>query len=86
MNIVVTHRDTCRLCDSTKVELVVSLAPTPVAEKYVTKDELGQEQPRYPLDLYLCRDCGHVQMLDVIDPKFLFANYTYQSGNQASVA
>jgi SAM-dependent methyltransferase len=63
------------------LELVVPLAPTPVAEKYVTADELDQRQPVYPLDLYLCLDCGHVQLLDVVDPEFLFDNYTYESGN-----
>jgi len=63
------------------LELVVPLAPTPVAEKYVTKDELDQPTPKFPLDLYLCLDCGHVQLLDVVDPKFLFDNYTYLSSN-----
>jgi SAM-dependent methyltransferase len=63
------------------LELVVPLAPTPVAEKYVCKEELGQKQPMYPLDLYLCLNCGHVQLLDVVDPEFLFDNYTYVSGN-----
>jgi SAM-dependent methyltransferase len=79
--IKVTRKNTCRLCDSTRLELVVPLAPTPVAEKYVSKDEIHVEQPVYPLDLYLCRECGHVQLLDVVDPEFLFDNYTYMSGN-----
>lgn len=76
-----TRRTDCRLCDSTKLELVVPLAPTPVAEKYVTRAELGNPTPSYPLDLYMCLDCGHVQLLDVIDPAFLFDNYTYVSAN-----
>ena len=80
MQVKVTRRKTCRLCDSNRVELVVPLAPTPVAEKYVTKDELDKPTPSYPLDLYICLDCGHVQMLDVVDPAFLFDNYTYESG------
>jgi SAM-dependent methyltransferase len=63
------------------LELVVPLAPTPVAEKYVTQAELDQRQPVYPLDLHLCLECGHVQLLDVVDPEFLFDNYTYESGN-----
>jgi SAM-dependent methyltransferase len=81
MQVKVTRRETCRLCDSSRLELVVPLAPTPVAEKYVTREEFDKATPSYPLDLYLCRDCGHVQMLDVVDPAFLFDNYTYQSGN-----
>src|SRR5258706_9099273 len=81
MNVTVKKRKTCRLCESPRLELVVPLAPTPVAEKYVTEQELSQPTAIYPLDLYLCLDCGHVQLLDVVDPKFLFDEYTYMSGN-----
>lgn len=80
MEVKVTRRETCRLCDGGRLELVVPLAPTPVAEKYVTKEELDKPTPSYPLDLYICLDCGHVQMMDVVDPAFLFDNYTYESG------
>jgi SAM-dependent methyltransferase len=85
MQVKVTRRKTCRLCDGSRLELVVPLAPTPVAEKYATKEELHQPTPSYPLDLYICRDCGHVQMLDVVDPAFLFADYTYQSGKTKKI-
>ena len=74
-------RETCRLCDSPKLELVVPVAPTTVAEKYLTEDQLDQEQQRFPLDLYMCQDCGHVQILDVIDPKYLFDDYTFLTSN-----
>lgn len=60
--------------------LVVPFAPTPVAEKYVSKDQLSEEQETFPLDMYMCQDCGHVQLLAVIDPEFLFDGYTYESG------
>jgi hypothetical protein len=79
------HRNTCRLCDSPKVEIVVDLAPVPLAEKYVTKDQLNQKDELYPVDLYMCRDCGHVQILDVIDPKFLWQDYTYHSGQTRGI-
>jgi len=81
MQIKASHRKTCRLCDGNRLELVVPLAPTPVAEKYVTKDEMDEPTPSYPLDLHLCLDCGHVQLLEVVDPEFLFDNYTYMSSN-----
>jgi SAM-dependent methyltransferase len=32
------------------------------------------------LDLHFCRSCGHVQLLDVVDPAILFENYVYVSG------
>ena len=79
--ITVTRRTRCRLCDSERLERVVPLAPTPVAEKYVPREQLHLPTPVFPLDLHLCLDCGHVQILDVVDPAYLFDNYTYQSGN-----
>ena len=81
MKISVSRRKTCRLCDGTKLELVVALLPTPVAEKYVTRDNLDEQQESYPLDLHMCLECGHVQLLDVVDPRFLFSDFTYTSGH-----
>jgi len=79
------HRTTCRLCESENVELVVDLAPIPLAEKYVTANELATPEQLYPIDLYMCRDCGHVQILDVIDPALLWNDYTYHSGQTRGI-
>jgi SAM-dependent methyltransferase len=81
MKIVHTKRDNCRLCEENILEQVVPLEPTPVAEKYLSKDQLKDEELVCPLDLYMCESCGHVQLLDIIDPKFLYNDYTYSSGN-----
>ncbi len=80
MTVTASHRDTCRLCDSANVELVIPLSPIPVAEKYVTKNQLDQSPEVYPVDVYICVDCGHVQLLDLIDPEFLWGDYSFRSG------
>lgn len=77
---IVTHRTTCRLCDSKAVELVVKLDPIPLSENYCDDAETGKQAARYPVDLYMCTDCGHVHQLDVVDSQFLWDNYTYYSG------
>lgn len=79
------HRDNCRLCGSREVELVVHLAPTPVADDYVPASRQHEVQPVFPLDLYLCRTCGHVQLLDVVDPNLLFGNYVYVTSISTSL-
>lgn len=81
MTVKVSHRETCRLCDSGKVELVVKLEPIPLSENYSADSETGKKAPRFPVDLYMCADCGHVQQLDVVDSKSLWENYTYYSGD-----
>ena len=84
MKTVLVHRDNCRLCQSRNVKLVVKLAPIPLAEKYSsTADAKGADT--YPIDLYMCEDCGHVQVLDVIDSDTLWDDYTYHSGQTKGI-
>lgn len=85
MNVAVAHRDTCRLCDSDDVKLVVKLHPVPLAEKYTSTPEEAQAAPTYPIDLYMCRRCAHVQLLDVIDSENLWDGYTYHSGQTQGI-
>ena len=80
MSVTVTHRQTCRLCDAKDVELVVKLDPIPLSENYCQDSETGKKAARYPVDLYMCKACGHVQQLDVVDSKSLWESYTYYSG------
>ncbi len=80
MSVNVFHRDNCRLCHSGNVELVVKLKPIPLSEGYTRDPETAKQAPRYPVDVYMCADCGHVQQLDVIDSQNLWESYTYYSG------
>jgi len=71
------RRDTCRLCGSRNVELVLPLASAPVGEPYVLAADLDKTQETYSLDLYMCRSCGLTQLADVVDPKVLYCGYVY---------
>lgn len=81
MTVTVLHRESCRLCGSPRVELVLKLEPIPLSENYTADAESGRNAARYPVDVYMCADCGHVHQLDVIDSKSLWENYTYFSGD-----
>ena len=74
------HRSTCRLCGGSGLTKVLALTPTPPANAFVTAAERAAPQPAYPLDVWLCNGCGHVQLLDVVDPRILYAHYVYVSG------
>jgi len=74
------RRTDCRLCGGTSLSLVLKLEPTPPANAFVPKADLSKPQPRFPLDVFFCEDCKHVQLLDVVDPRHLFENYVYVSG------
>lgn len=58
----------------------MQLTPTPPANAFVPAERLSEKQPAFPLDLHLCRDCRHAQLLDVVDPEVLFRDYVYVSG------
>jgi hypothetical protein len=76
---VVHTRTTCRLCDSSKLELALPMHPSPIGDAYITSDQLSIKQDSYPLSLYLCHDCGHLQLPDIVDPEILFGNYIYRT-------
>ena len=70
----------CRLCNSSNLISVLKLASTPPANAFVTEEECIEEQKKYPLKLFFCNDCNHVQLTDIVDPRELFSNYVYVSG------
>jgi SAM-dependent methyltransferase len=76
------HRDTCRLCRSRDVELVTPLRPIPMATPNIALEAIGDTADALirgtaPIDMYLCRECGHFQLLDVIDPEVMYLNFRY---------
>src|SRR5947209_5459122 len=73
----VLRRETCRLCEVRNLDLVLPLKPSALADAYVPAELTTEVQETYPLDLFWCRDCGHLQLLDVVDPEILFKNYIY---------
>ena len=82
---MLTRRAKCRLCESPHIQLAVKLPLTTIADHYRASGE--KKMPLYPLDLYRCEECGHIQLLDVLPPEILFdAEFTYMpSKNPALV-
>lgn len=75
------QRNDCRLCLSKNLVLALPMRPTPIADAFVSASRAKEPQPTYPLDLYLCEDCGHVQLREVVRPELLFKNYLYETGS-----
>lgn len=71
------RRTTCRLCDSSALDLALQLRAMPIADGFVPAELKGQPQESFPLDLFLCRSCGHAQLLDVVSPDLLYRSYLY---------
>ena len=71
------RRNDCRLCGSVDLECVIALAATPPADEFVTESRRHERQETFPLDVFLCRACGLVQLLDVVDPGSIYDDYLY---------
>ena len=74
-------RATCRLCESDDLQCVLELVSTPPGNRVLLEAELEEVSPAYPLEVYFCRSCAHVQLGHVVDPRILYQRrYTYVSG------
>ena len=72
-------RDSCRLCLSKEIEMAVNMGKSPISEKYVKKENLENIIPKVSLNLYFCKNCSHVQLIDVVNPDFLWADFTFKT-------
>lgn len=70
----------CRSCAGTALEPILSLGDLPLADGLLAPEDLTVPEPRYPLDLALCRICGLAQILNTVPPDELFGvDYPYFS-------
>ena len=69
----------CRGCGGARIETVIALGDTPLANALLTESQLSEPEPTYPLDLVLCRDCALVQITASVPPEELFREYAYFS-------
>lgn len=49
----------------------------PPVNAFLKKEDLEKDEKSYPLDVYFCRDCSMVQLLDIVSPEILFKEYHY---------
>jgi hypothetical protein len=70
-------RDDCRLCGSRNLKAVIELKPSALADSYLKDQDSARNLDKYPLDFYLCKKCGHTQLLDVINPEVIYRDYLY---------
>lgn len=73
------RRDTCRLCGGKNLESVIKFENTPIGDAYVTEEHLDKKQEVFPVEVFLCRDCGHAQLLDVVDSEAIYREYLYKT-------
>jgi SAM-dependent methyltransferase len=69
----------CRSCGQAPLLPVLCLGETPLANRLLTAEQLGEPEPRYPLDLVFCPGCSLAQITETVPPEELFRDYAYFS-------
>jgi hypothetical protein len=70
----------CRSCSGTRLAVFLDLGSQPLANALLEEHELGEPEPRFPLQLAFCHDCSLVQVTETIPPEVLFGrDYPYYS-------
>ena len=68
-------RTTCRMCDSADLELALPLVPLPIGDRYVPPAQKGETVETFPMDVHICKRCGHLQNSGFIKPEFIYKHY-----------
>jgi SAM-dependent methyltransferase len=70
----------CRMCESARLRQFLDLGQTALADRFPRKDQLGEFEPKFPLEVMMCEDCGLAQLSVVVDPEIMYCDeYPYES-------
>ena len=70
---------TCRICKSSSTEAVIDLGEQVITSRFPTYGDWST--PKTPICLVQCRDCGLVQLQDLVACDELYEHmYGYRSG------
>ncbi len=69
----------CRVCKSKDVHKFLDFGMQPAADAFLKKEQLNEKEPKYPLEVWFCNACGHVQLGYIAARKPLFESFTYLS-------
>ncbi len=70
----------CRICKKINLTRFLNLGFTPPADDFLSPERLKNPEVYYPLEVFVCNDCGLIQLGYVIPPELLFQNeYPYES-------
>ena len=75
----------CRHCKTILTKEVIDLGNQPPSNNYLFPEQLGEKEVTYPLKVFICDNCGLVQLPEILKPEELFTNnYAYFSSTSSS--
>jgi novobiocin biosynthesis protein NovU/D-mycarose 3-C-methyltransferase len=80
------ERRTCRACGTGIPKEFLSLGNQPPANALLRPDEIDIPEPRYPLSVRLCEECGMVQLGHVVPAPLLYRSYLFFTSSSQRMA
>jgi SAM-dependent methyltransferase len=83
---IYTSVRSCRLCSSKRLKKAVLMPEIQLTEKYfMTREEALNNAVKLPIDLYVCEECCHAQITDIVKKDILWGDFTFWSGQTAKM-
>ena len=71
-------RKLCRICNG-KILNILDFNKIALSGNFLSKNEIKNEK-KYPLKTGVCKNCKHLQIQNIINPKKLFSYYDWETG------
>src|SRR5215467_11671161 len=71
------NHSACRFCGAALEHTFVDLGASPLAQSFLSQEQLSQMEPFYPLHVYVCGECFLVQLQEFVAPENIFSDYLY---------
>ena len=65
----------CKLCKSPDLIKVLGLSPVPIGDRYLPESEQSINLEEFPMDIMMCKSCGHYQNSGFVNPELIYAHY-----------
>jgi len=75
----------CVLCNSKNLKTLKKLKPVPLGDQYFNSIKKSKKHYFVPMTILMCNQCSNVQVKEIIDPKFLWKDYTYLSSQTKAI-
>lgn len=86
MQDVIRTIDTCRVCGADDWLEVYSFGSHPLANGFLEPTDPLPEEPAFPLDVVVCRDCRLMSIRHEVRPDVMFSDYVYVTSESALIA
>ncbi|MBD2141632.1 methyltransferase domain-containing protein [Anabaena sp. FACHB-1250] len=70
-------KNNCRFCHNPLQHTFIDLGKSPIANDYLTSEQLNQKEKFYPLHTYVCEECLLVQLEEFESPDHIFGDGDY---------